>query len=72
MTTQIEVQIGDGTQKPRVVRSGGLWAVIAETTTHVGYGRAVWVRTWDPSDLSKPIDGKGLLVVGPTRRLSPG
>lgn len=71
MKTLIEVQIADGKAKPKVVRSGGGWSVVAEVEQHVANGRAVWIRTWNPCELSEPKDGKGFLV-GLGRKLRVG
>jgi len=71
MTTTIEVRIGDGQTKPKLERSNGGWVVVCELSGHVKYTRAVWVRSWNPAELTHPKDGKGFLV-GQTRKLTVG
>jgi len=70
MWSIIEVQIGDGKKRPRIVKRGDLWVVESDVEQHVAHGRAVWVRTFDHKGAG-PKDGKGLLC-GPTRKLTRG
>ena len=71
MITKIEVQIGDGRQKPKVFQQAdGTWAVEANTSQCADWSRGVWVRTYDP-DGGIPKDGKGFKI-GLTRRLKAG
>lgn len=70
MHSIIEVQIGDGKKRPRIVKRGDLWVVESDLEQCVAYGRAVWVRTFD-SKGDRPKDGKGFLC-GPTRKLTKG
>lgn len=63
MNIQVEVVIGAGKDKPKVIkRADGTYAVVAKLQpAHVPLMRAVWVRTFD-DQLPFPKDGKGFLV----------
>lgn len=64
MNIQVDVQIGDGKNKPKVIkRADGTYAVVAKLQpAYVPLIRAVWVRTFDTDHLPFPCDGKGFLV----------
>lgn len=71
MTTTLEIQI-HSTQKPKLRKVGDdEWTIVADVESHVAFGRALWVRSWDPADLQRPKDGKGFLVKS-NRRLRLG
>ena len=71
MRTVIEIQIGDGKDRPTVTQdTNGGWVVLAEAEQCVPYGRGVWVKTFAVGNTT-PKDGKGFLI-GPTRKLKLG
>lgn len=75
MTVQVEVRIGDGSNKPEIIRhADGTYSVIAKLRQPFNvHQRAVWVRTFDEAHpfMCKPLDGKGFLV-NLTGKLSKG
>ena len=68
MITKIEVVIGDGAQKPRVVKRDGQWVSVACVETKKALTCVLWARTWDPANPDYPISGGGLFL-GRDRRL---
>lgn len=72
MSIGMEICIGDGKTKPKVVKTpGGDWVVRATLpTAHAKYSRALWAKS---CILGEPVykDGKGLLVT-PAGKLSQG
>ena len=67
---KVEVRIGDGTIKPKVVKCpDGTYVIQGKLEQgFVAHRRALWMKTYRND---QPVDGKGF-VVGPTGKLTKG
>lgn len=70
MQTTVEVQIGDGRDKPKVIKqSDGTFVVATLPPNFVQDNRAIWVQTFRDGQSQ---DGKGFLINGKNGNLYNG